>query len=67
MSCPEKDSDSPSNKEKSICLKGKKKLLDFNALDPDEIIDPASLNLESDDSDEDADDAGYCSFYSTPE
>ncbi|XP_006581886.2 telomere length regulation protein TEL2 homolog [Glycine max] len=65
VSCPEKDSDSPSNKEKSICLKGKKKLLDFNALDPDEIIDPASLNLESDDSDEDADDGASENSYSS--
>ncbi|KAL2347000.1 hypothetical protein Fmac_001000 [Flemingia macrophylla] len=62
---PERDSDSPSNKEKNICVKGKKKLLDFNVLDPDEIIDPAFLNLESDDSEEDDDDNASENSYSS--
>ncbi|KAK7350685.1 hypothetical protein VNO77_09557 [Canavalia gladiata] len=48
VSGPERDSDSSSNKEKSVSVKGESKLLDFHVLDPDEIIDPASLNLESD-------------------
>lgn len=52
----ERGSDSLSNKEKGISVKGKKKLLDFNVLDPDEIIDPASLSLESDINDEGDDD-----------
>ncbi|KAK7282002.1 hypothetical protein RIF29_10458 [Crotalaria pallida] len=62
---PEKDSDSPSNKEKSISVKGKKKLLDFNVLDPDEIVDLASLNLEPDVSDEDDDSASENSYSSS--
>lgn len=49
-------SDSLSNKEKGISVKSKKKLLDFNVLDPDEIVDPASLNLELDINDEDDND-----------
>ncbi|KAL5066980.1 hypothetical protein RYX36_017867, partial [Vicia faba] len=45
---------------------GKKKLLDFNVLDPDEIVDPASLNLESDVNDEDdGDDSGSENPYSS--
>lgn len=65
VSGPERDIDSPSNKGRSIHVKGKKKLLDFNALDPDEIIDPASLNLESDDNEEDVDDSASENSYSS--
>ncbi|MED6108566.1 hypothetical protein PIB30_025389 [Stylosanthes scabra] len=49
----DKDSDFSVNKERSISVKSKKKLLNFDTLDPDEIIDPASLNLESDIDDDD--------------
>ncbi|RDX87738.1 Telomere length regulation protein TEL2-like protein, partial [Mucuna pruriens] len=65
VSGPERDSDSPSKKEKSIHVKGKKKLLDFNVLDPDEIIDLASLNLESDSNNEDDDDSASENSYSS--
>ncbi|KAL3025371.1 hypothetical protein AAZX31_04G175400 [Glycine max] len=65
VSGPERDFDSPSNKEKSINVKGRKKLLDFNGLDPDEIIDLASLNLESDDNHEDVDDSASENSYSS--
>ncbi|KAK7353925.1 hypothetical protein VNO80_19381 [Phaseolus coccineus] len=65
VSGPERDTDSPSNKGRSIHVKGKKKLLDFNVLDPDEIIDPASLNLESDDNEEDVDDSASENSYSS--
>lgn len=65
LSGPERDSDSPSNKERTISVKGKKKLLDFNVLDPDEIIDPASLNLESDVDQEDDDDSASENSYSS--
>ncbi|ESW09945.1 hypothetical protein PHAVU_009G168800 [Phaseolus vulgaris] len=65
VSGPEGDTDSPSNKGRSIHVKGKKKLLDFNVLDPDEIIDPASLNLESDDNEEDVDDSASENSYSS--
>ncbi|KAL5071067.1 hypothetical protein RYX36_021954 [Vicia faba] len=59
ISGSERESDSLPNKENDISLKGKKKLLDFNVLDPDEIVDPSSLNLESDVNDEDdGDDSG---------
>ncbi|MED6212573.1 hypothetical protein PIB30_084738 [Stylosanthes scabra] len=63
----DKDSDFPVNKEKSISVKSKKKLLDFDTLDPDEIIDPASLNLESDidDDDDDDDDSASENSYSS--
>ncbi|KAL1363769.1 hypothetical protein HN51_011952 [Arachis hypogaea] len=62
----DKDSDFPVNKEKSISVKVKKKLLDFDTLDPDEIIDPASLNLESDiDDDDDDDDSASENSYSS--
>lgn len=62
---PGRDSISSSNKEMSIRVKGKKKVLDFNVLDPDEIIDPASLNLESDDNDVDDDDSASEDSYSS--
>ncbi|KAL5100836.1 hypothetical protein RYX36_005163 [Vicia faba] len=61
-----RESDSLPNKENGISLKGKKKLLDFNVLDLDEIVDPASLNLESDVNDEDdGDDSGSENSYSS--
>ncbi|CAJ1975014.1 unnamed protein product [Sphenostylis stenocarpa] len=65
VSGPERDTDSPSNKGKSIHVKGKKNLLDFNVLDPDEIIDLASLNLESDDNEEVVDDSASENSYSS--
>lgn len=65
VSGPERDLDSPSNKEKSVSVKGPKKLLDFNVLDPDEIIDPASLNLDSDVNDEDDGDSASENSYSS--
>lgn len=65
VSGSERDFDPLSNKEKSISVKGKKKLLDFNVLDPDEIIDPASLNLESDINDEDDHDSASENSYSS--
>ncbi|KAL1301400.1 hypothetical protein HN51_046035 [Arachis hypogaea] len=63
----DKDSDFPVNKEKSISVKVKKNILDFDTLDPDEIIDPASLNLESDidDDDDDDDDSASENSYSS--
>lgn len=61
----ERGSDSPSGKEKATNKKGKKKLLEFNVLDPDEIIDPASLNTESDFDDDDNDDSGSEHSYSS--
>ncbi|CAL0320048.1 unnamed protein product [Lupinus luteus] len=60
----EKDSNSASNKETSIKVKGKMKLLEFNVPDPDEIVDLASLNLEPDVSDEDDDSASENSYSS---
>ena len=39
--------------------------MDFNGLDPDEIIDLASLNLESDDNHEDVDDSASENSYSS--
>jgi telomere length regulation protein len=57
FSSSEEGSDSLSSKEKGISVRDKKKLLDFNVLDPDEIVDPASLNLELDINDEDNDDS----------
>ncbi|KAJ1396247.1 Telomere length regulation protein, conserved domain [Sesbania bispinosa] len=65
VSGSERDFGSTSNKEKSISVKGKKKLLDFNVLDPDEIIDPASLTFEPDINDEDEDDSASESSYSS--
>ncbi|BAT79317.1 hypothetical protein LR48_Vigan04g149600 [Vigna angularis] len=65
VSGPEKDTNSPSNKGKSTHVKGKKKLLKFNVLDPDEIIDPASLNHDSDENEEDVDDSGSENSYSS--
>ncbi|KAK7302203.1 hypothetical protein RJT34_13085 [Clitoria ternatea] len=67
VSDPVMDSDSPVTREKNISLKGKKKLLDIAVLDPDEIIDLASLNLESDviDDDEDDDSASENSYSSS--
>ncbi|KAK7411048.1 hypothetical protein VNO78_02399 [Psophocarpus tetragonolobus] len=65
VSDPQRDSNSPFNEEKSIPVKGKKTFLDFNVLDPDEIIDPASLNLESDDNKEDVDDSASENSYSS--
>ncbi|KAL5076492.1 hypothetical protein RYX36_015476 [Vicia faba] len=66
ISGSERESDSLPNKENGISLKGQKKLLDFNVLDPDEIVDPASLNLESDVNDEDdGDDSGSENSYSS--
>ncbi|KAI9100148.1 hypothetical protein K1719_024366 [Acacia pycnantha] len=64
---PDKGSDSPSNGRISMSKRGKKKLLEFNVLDPDEIIDPASLNLESDSGvdDNDVDDSGSENSYSS--
>ncbi|KAI4343658.1 hypothetical protein L6164_010980 [Bauhinia variegata] len=54
-----RDSDFSSNKGTDVSVKGKKKkLLEFNVPDPDEIIDPASLNLESFSDDDDDDDSG---------
>ncbi|XP_014489992.1 telomere length regulation protein TEL2 homolog isoform X1 [Vigna radiata var. radiata] len=65
VSGPERDTNSPSNKGKSTHVKGKKKLLKFNLLDPDEIIDPASLNHDSDDNEEDVDDSASENSYSS--
>ncbi|CAK8566232.1 unnamed protein product [Lathyrus sativus] len=66
ISGSERASDSLPNKEKGISLNGKKKLLDFKVLDPDEIVDPASLNLESDVNDEDdSDDSASENSYSS--
>ncbi|XP_027903299.1 telomere length regulation protein TEL2 homolog [Vigna unguiculata] len=65
VSGPERNTNSPSNKGKSINVKGKKKLLEFNVLDPDEIIDPASLNHDSDDNEEDVDDSASENSYSS--
>lgn len=66
ISVSEREYDSLPNKVKGISLKGKKKLLDFNVLDPDEIVDPASLNLESDINDEDdGDDSASENSYSS--
>lgn len=65
VSDPERGSDSPSDKETGMSKKGKKKLLEFNVLDPDEIIDPASLNVESDFDDDDNDDSGSENSYSS--
>ncbi|KAI9100209.1 hypothetical protein K1719_024427 [Acacia pycnantha] len=64
---PDKGSDSPSNGRISMSKRGKKKLLEFNVLDPDEIIDPASLNLESDSGvdDNDVDDSGIAALRKT--
>lgn len=64
---PDKGSDSPSNGRISVRKRGKKKLLEFNVLDPDEIIDPASLNLDSDSGvdDNDVDDSGSENSYSS--
>ncbi|KAK4256981.1 hypothetical protein QN277_006633 [Acacia crassicarpa] len=64
---PDKGSDYPSNGRISMSKRGKKKLLEFNVLDPDEIIDPASLNLESDSGvdDNDVDDSGSENSYSS--
>ncbi|KAK2390956.1 hypothetical protein P8452_28149 [Trifolium repens] len=66
VSGSESDSGSLPNKEKGISVKGKKKLLDFNVLDPDEIVDPGSLNLESDTNSEvDDDDSASENSYSS--
>lgn len=65
VSGSDKDADFPSNKEKRVSVKSKKKLLNFDVLDPDEIIDPASLNLESDINDEDDDDSASENSYSS--
>jgi telomere length regulation protein len=66
VSGSERDSGSLPNKEKGISVKGKKKLLDFNVLDPDEIVDPGSLNLESDTNSEvDDDDSASENSYSS--
>ncbi|XP_061359782.1 uncharacterized protein LOC133303831 [Gastrolobium bilobum] len=65
MSGPETDCDSPSNKERGINVRSKKKLLAFNVLDPDEIIDPAALNIESDVNDEDDGDGASENSYSS--
>ncbi|KAL5054879.1 hypothetical protein RYX36_035561 [Vicia faba] len=66
ISGSERESESLPNKDNGISLKGKKKLLDFNVLDPDEIVDPTSLNLESDVNDEDdGDDSGSENSYSS--
>ncbi|CAJ2641735.1 unnamed protein product [Trifolium pratense] len=66
ISGSERDSGSLPNKEKGISVKGKKKLLDFNVLDPDEIVDPGSLNLESDTNSEvDDDDSASENSYSS--
>ncbi|XP_027352820.1 telomere length regulation protein TEL2 homolog isoform X2 [Abrus precatorius] len=65
VSGPMRDSDSPSNKERSISVKGKEKFLDFHVLDPDEILDPAALNLESDIDNEDDDDSASENSYSS--
>lgn len=62
---PKMGSDSPSDKGIGMSKKGKKKLLEFNVLDPDEIVDPASLNLESDFDDDDNDDSGSEHSYSS--
>ncbi|KAF7834703.1 telomere length regulation protein TEL2-like protein isoform X1 [Senna tora] len=53
----ERGSGSPSDKEIGKSKKSRKNLLEFCVLDPDEIIDPASLNLESDFDDDDDDDS----------
>ncbi|KAJ7945759.1 Telomere length regulation protein TEL2 like [Quillaja saponaria] len=53
---PGKDSDYPSSNKKTVGIRGEKKLMEFGMVDPDEIIDPATLNLESD-CDEDDDDS----------
>nr|XP_027190289.1 telomere length regulation protein TEL2 homolog isoform X2 [Cicer arietinum] len=65
VSGSEGNSDSLTNKEKGVSVTGKKKLLGFNVLDPDEIVDPASLNLESDIDDEDNDDSASENSYSS--
>lgn len=67
VSDPDRGSGSPSNRKSIMNKRGKKKLLEFNVLDPDEIIDPASLNLESDSGidDNDMDDSGSEDSYSS--
>ncbi|XP_054809149.1 uncharacterized protein LOC129311141 isoform X1 [Prosopis cineraria] len=67
VSDPEGGSGLPSSSRITMSKKDRKKLSEFNVLDPDEIIDPASLNLESDSGidDNDVDGSGSENSYSS--